>query len=409
MKITFLGGAREVGRSAIQIQTDTTLTLDYGFKQYKKTTLPDKYPLNAFSNNETRNIILSHAHLDHSGALPLLKNKTRVFMTPPTKPLVETILKDSIKLENTLFNKNNIKKTLQNTIQTKYNKKTQLSKNTSFTFLNAGHILGSAQTLIQTENKKILYTGDFKTTPMLLTTSAKPEKTDILIIESTYAQKNHPERKELEKKFCAEVRETIEKGGVALIPSFAIGRTQEMLTLLNLYNITPFIAGMGLKINETYKKYSNYLPNPSLFIKALKKTIPVNKKNFPKSLEPGAVITTAGMLEGGPILKYLTRVNPNSKIFINGFQAEDTNGRMLLEQGKITLNNHVIEVKTPFTYYDFSAHAGKTELLEYVKQANPEKIFCVHGSEENCTTLAENLKNQGFNATAPQTGETFTL
>jgi putative mRNA 3-end processing factor len=410
MKISFLGAGREVGRSAIQIQTDTTLMLDYGFKQYKYAKPEDKYPLNVFSNQNTKNAILSHAHLDHSGGLPLLfqKGNPRVFMTPPTLPMVDLILKDSLKIGDAAFNKNDVKKLFKNIIKIRYNKKFQLSKNTSFTFLEAGHILGSAQTLIETE-KKILYSGDFKMKPMLLNNGAKPEQADILIMESTYSQKDHPERKELEKNFCRDIQKTIERGGVALIPSFAIGRTQEMFTLLNLHGITPFVAGMGLKVSETYKSYSSYLPNQGIFIKALKKIIPVNKKTFPKSLEPGAVITTAGMLEGGPILNYLTRVNKNSKIYLNGFQAEDTNGRMLMEQGKIAINDRVTEIKTPFEFYDFSAHAGKTELLDYVKQVNPEKVFCVHGSEENCVALAENLKSIGFNATAPKNGETIII
>ncbi len=410
MKITFLGAGREVGRSAIQIQTDTNIILDYGYKQYKHSTLQEQYPLNALSNPTAKNVILSHAHLDHSGGLPMLfkKSNPRVFMTPPTLPMVDIILKDSMKIGSAAFNKNDVKKLFKNTVKIKYEKKYQLSQKTFFTFTDAGHILGSAQTLIESE-KKILYTGDFKTSSMLLNKGAKPEESDILITESTYSQKDHPERKELEKNFCRDIQKTIERGGVALIPSFAIGRTQEMITLLNLYGITPFVAGMGLKVSEIYKNFSNYLPNPGGFIKSLKKTIPVNKKTFPKSLEPGAVITTAGMLEGGPVLNYLKRINKNSKIFLNGFQAEDTNGRMLMEQGKIMLSNQILEVNTPFEYYDFSAHAGKTELINHAKQSNPEKIFCIHGSEENCIAFSEELKSEGFNATAPKIGETFKI
>ena len=134
----------------------------------------------------------------------------------------------------------------------------------------------------------------------------------------------------------------------------------------------------------------------------------MNRKAF-VLLEPGVVITTAGMLEGGPVLNYLKRINKNSKIFLNGYQAEDTNGRMLIEKGKIMLNNQIFEVRTPFEYYDFSAHAGKTELINHARQSNPEKIFCIHGSEENCTALAEELKNQGFDAIAPKTGDTFKI
>jgi putative mRNA 3-end processing factor len=115
------------------------------------------------------------------------------------------------------------------------------------------------------------------------------------------------------------------------------------------------------------------------------------------------------MLEGGPVLNYITKINKNSKIFLNGYQAEETNGRMLIEQGKIKINNQIIEVDTPYQFFDFSAHPGKTELVNYVKKTNPEKIFCVHGNEESCIAFAETLKREGFDATAPKNGETFKI
>ena len=410
MKITFLGAGREVGRSAIQIQTDTEILLDYGYKQYKNAPLQEKYPINAFNHPKAKNVILSHAHLDHCGGLPLLfeNQNPRVFTTPPTIPMINLLLKDSIKIGDAAFGKKHVQKLFNNIVKTKYGKRYQLSKRTTFTLTDAGHILGSAQTMIESE-KKILYTGDLKTTPMMLNKPAKPEKTDILIIESTYAQKDHPDRFEVEKTFIKEVEKTVETGGVALIPSFAIGRTQEMISLLSMNGFEPFVAGMGLKVSEIYQNYSNYLPNPGAFIKALKKTTPVNKKTFPKTLDSSIVVTTAGMLEGGPVLNYITKINKNSKIFLNGYQAEETNGRMLIEQGKIKINNQIIEVDTPYQFFDFSAHPGKTELVNYVKKTNPEKIFCVHGNEESCIAFAETLKREGFDATAPKNGETFKI
>jgi putative mRNA 3-end processing factor len=125
--------------------------------------------------------------------------------------------------------------------------------------------------------------------------------------------------------------------------------------------------------------------------------------------EPSIILTTAGMLNGGPVLNYITKLNKNSKILITGYQVAGTNGRLLLDRGVVNIDGNVVKISTPTVYYDLSAHAGKDDLYKYVKQSSPRIVICMHGDEQNTMTFAENLKLEGFEAYSPKIGETIKL
>jgi len=125
--------------------------------------------------------------------------------------------------------------------------------------------------------------------------------------------------------------------------------------------------------------------------------------------EPSIILTTAGMLEGGPVLNYITRLNEESRILITGYQVEETNGRRLVERGVVNIDGREHRIRNPVTTFDFSAHAGRDDLFRYARESAPNTIICVHGSEENAKALAEELRGEGFDAHAPKDGDTIRL
>ena len=280
---------------------------------------------------------------------------------------------------------------------------------------DAGHICGSAITLIEKyqTGKRLVYTGDFKIEKQLLEGGAEIVKSDVLLLESTYAGKDHPDREEMAKKMIDEIRETIDNRGVAMLPVFAVGRSQEMLALMSKYGLidNTYIDGMAKAATEIVEQYPGFVKNEDLLRDAIKRVEWVESpRNRAHALEGGSVIlTTSGMLNGGPALDYITRLNRHSKIFLTGYQVEDTNGHKLMHGQPLDIDGRKFHVRVPFKVYDFSAHAGRTDLHKYVKESNPETVICVHGSADNTSLLAEELKLEGFNAIAPKVGDIVEL
>ena len=261
---------------------------------------------------------------------------------------------------------------------------------------------------IKGKDASILYTGDLKLVETAMHKGAKPRESDFLIIEGTYWDRNHPERKELEKIFYEEVKSTLEEGGTALVSAFALGRTQELIKVLRKFDkhIPIYVDGMGVKISKIYLKYPGFIKDFVGFEKAMKTVELIeHPKQREKALKsPSVIITTAGMLEGGPVLHYITRINKKSKIFITGYCVEGTNGDKLLKKGVVEIDGYELSIDVPVHYMDFSAHAGREELLEFIEKSNPEKIMVVHS--DNTKAFAEELKEKGFDAFSLKLGET---
>lgn len=182
------------------------------------------------------------------------------------------------------------------------------------------------------------------------------------------------------------MRETLERGGHAIIASFAVGRTQELISIIRrrLKDVPVYVDGMGRAITKIYLKYPGFVRNYSSFARDVKSVHMIqHARERKKALkEPSIIITTAGMLDGGPVLWYIMNAKPESKIILTGYQAEGTNGRRLLEKKEIVVDGYPLSVDMDVVHVDLSAHAGKSEVIEYMKAANPEVVYLVHMEEE---------------------------
>jgi putative mRNA 3-end processing factor len=366
-------------------------------------------------------LILSHAHLDHSGYAPALYNEMLVptFGTEPTLKLSELLLKDSLNIAKKehmkqRFHKRQISSFVQRYTSIDYHSGCHIG-NFDIGFFDAGHICGSAITLIERkkarDNKRIVYTGDYKLAPQYMHKGAEVVKSDILITESTYAMREHPERDALVKEVIKKIRETLDNNGNVLMPVFAVGRSQEILALLYKNDLTQYayLDGMARTATAIALRYKNFIDNADVLEKAFNESMVIrDRDDRSEALSgPSIIMTTAGMLSGGPVLDYITRLRKNSQILLTGYQVEGSNGQMLLEKGAIVLNKKSVKIDAPVSYYDMSAHAGMSELYKYVRMSGPSKVICVHGDNEAATTMAENLKEDGFDAYAPVVGESI--
>ena len=420
VRITFKGASQEVGRSAFLVDDGDKILLDYGVKLTPGGT---EYPLPVETNLNAA--IISHAHLDHSGNLPHLFQKQHClsYMTPPTLDIAKILWFDTLKIAglegmDAKFTKEEIAKTEKFTFPVGYNKPMDITDNTSMVFYDAGHIAGSALTELRLRNKTIVYSGDYRYAETRLHNPAQFEKIkecDYFITESTYGDKDHPDRKQTEKDFVNKVQDTIDRGGHALVPSFAVGRSQEIIDVLSEYRVEApiYFDGMGQKVARVYMENPSYLKNPKFLKKALDKINWVKNFRTRKQAlkEPAIILCTSGMMQGGSVYAYLPHLynDKNSSILLTGYQVKETPGRGLLETGKINLEGLNVKVKAEVKHYDFSAHAGKKELFKAINKLNPEKVICVHGDKEVTKRFAKSIKDEGFTSVVPELGQELEL
>ncbi|MEM4389057.1 MAG: MBL fold metallo-hydrolase [Candidatus Micrarchaeia archaeon] len=412
MKFTFLGGAGEVGRSGVLLETsDARLLLDYGIKIHGAT----EYPL--LFTARLNAVIPTHAHLDHVGFLPMIfeHQAPPVLATAPTEALAGLLIKDAIKVQELRgfrvpYSPRAFRRAMESFVLMNYEKPHAISHNTIVTFHDAGHIPGAAIVEVEADGKRIVYTGDFKLGETHLHKGAKLIRdVDILVIESTYSDRDHPDRKHTEAELCAEIRDTLEDGGTALLPCFAVGRSQEVCQLL--FECDPslpvYIDGMAKEASELILAYPSFVKDYRTLRKALSNAEFVSHPKLRRRLieEPSVIISPAGMLEGGPALGYLLRLNERSRVIFTGFSVENTNGWLLLNKGIVRVDGEDREIRNAVEYFDLSAHAGRADLLEFIEAAGPQKIFCMHG--DHCDEFAAELREKGFDAVAPKIGEKF--
>jgi len=406
-----LGASREVGRSAFMLHTDRQILLDYGIKIFDDTGHP-KYPS---ENIRPDAMLLSHSHMDHSGYVPAIYKHSKIkwFGTPPNPDICEVLWMDSMKImeKNLPYHIKHFNRAMKHFNPIPNGQPFHLG-GTEITFTDAGHISGASIITADYRDKRICYTGDFKMAETEMHKGAKPVKdVDALIIESTYAQRDHPTREELERIMVSEIKETVDRGGTVIFPSFALGRTQELIATVrkHLKHVPVFVDGMGKELTNIYLRHGQYIKDAKKFRKQTKSVNMVHSIPDKKaaSRTPGVIITTAGMLSGGPVLNYLFNVNKHSKLIFTGYCVEETNGWKLQNEGYITVDEQDLSVDLPVGYLDFSAHAGRSDLLKFIKEANPEKIILVHGDAPE--TFAAELREKGYDAVAPMLGERIEL
>jgi len=432
--IKFLGGCREVGRSAVLIESNNRAQciLDYGIRFKGE----ERLPLDGdFSNLKA--IALSHCHVDHSGALPFLfKNKdVPLFTNPLTLRMSEILIKDTIKISNYPypFGYRELQKTIKNASFLSNEVRQKIDDNFYITFYDAGHIPGSVSILVEVDNKRILYTGDINTQETNLVSPAEPSKLpeiDVLITESTYSLREHPIRVELEKRFTDDTLDIIENGGKVLVPAFGVARSQEILLVLQKYNFKSeiFLDGLARKVSIEYAQFPNSFRNFAEYKSAFKKaqliTSREKRKNVKKRSD-GLIISPSGMLKGGAALEYISSIltDPSSAVFLVGYQVEGTPGRKLIDEKIFEFKERnsrnyrtrdiFIKAKCNVDYYDFSSHADKFHLHKYIEdlkfQNDSKFIFCIHGDAKSTTSFAYDLSDKGFNSVAPEIGETYKI
>jgi len=412
MELKMLGGGREVGRSAILLSDEgRRIMLDYGMAVGD----PPRWPMPAPRIDAA---ILSHSHLDHCGAMPLLYEKNRrlpLFTNDITLDSSAMLIKDSIKIAkwegyNLPFSQQAFHSMLHNAHLVDYGDRFNVG-NFTCELRDAGHIPGSASPFLQHRSGlRIFYTGDIKLEDTNLLRGADlPKHTDVLLIDSTYSQTEHPSRIGEEKNVIEAVEEAIANEEPVIFPVFAVGRSQEVLLLLEKYADKIALDGMARAATELAMSYGRYLRDPAALRRILKKVTLINtEQERAKALDKFPIIvTTAGMAMGGPIIYYLRQLRgrPEAKILFVGYLTEDSPARGLLETGILRTTEEEIKVHCDIRHYDLSAHAGRSELFEIVRRTKPSLAVCVHGEPQSCDRFAEEISEDlGIKAVAPANG-----
>jgi putative mRNA 3-end processing factor len=340
-----------------------------------------------------------------------------VLATPPTKYLTRLLAEDTLDLSERggipPFDPNDMQKLMKRTREVDYLEDYSTDDYT-ITLLDAGHIPGSSLAYVEFGDDTLLYTGDIKNSDTRLLRGSKIHYPDAktLMVESTYFGKEHQDRKALEEKFIESIRYTLDTGGNVVIPCFAIGRTQEILLILKEYGIRCYVDGMGVEVTDILLKNPQYLRDPGRLKSAYGNATAVKGSHRRTVLdEPSVVVTTAGMLNGGPVLYYLKQMydDPNSKLLLTGFQVDGTNGRMALDTNTLEVDGEILPLRCKLEQYSFSAHSGDAELKAIVKHMcdkGTENVFCVHG--DHTEEFADWVKKEiGVNAFAPRLGEEY--
>ena len=443
IRITALGGAEEVGRSALLITTtESKILIDFGIKvnvSNKEHAYP-RLDLVDFSINELDAVIVTHAHLDHSGLVPFLyKHGYRgpVYMTEPTLPLSVLLQEDLVNILQKSgfsipYNEKDINTMIRHTIPLRYNQVTDVAPDIKLTFFNAGHILGSSLVHLHiTEGYyNILITGDFKFGRTRLLNPAKYNFTRVetLIMESTYGGRHDilPNRKEVETLFSILIKKALDRGGKVLIPVPGVGRAQEILTVLyslfkskagnniTIPDVPVYIDGMIDEANKIHAIYLDYLKSDLREI--FKETgdnpfntdylVPVDtidkRDEVIRDPSPAIIVSTSGMMQGGPVIEYfkhLAEDERNLLLFVT-YQSPESLGRKLVEGAKsIDLMDNgrmvTINVNMEVQKVDgFTGHSDRRQLIGYVSRLQNllKNIYLVHGEADKINNLASTLQ-----------------
>jgi len=421
LKVKILGAAKEVGRSAFLVNCDgANFLLDYGVMFGRRDT-PPQYPQQV-KPKDVDGIIITHAHLDHSGYVPsmFVSGHTRVYATPPTLELTQLLIEDMLKIEKNYhpFDIPELYNMVRNTKEIGYREKIQKG-NASFELRSSGHVLGGGTVLVESDKKRLFYTGDInpKGSRMLPKADLDIGEIDLLITESTYSQTEQKPRKESEEGLIDFANEVMDRKGVLFVPAFSVERSQEIACVFRSANFKHRIImdGMALKVNEIMFRHPEYLRDPKVFADAINHAVAIKNDRERKNAltEPCVVISPAGMLVGGNAVFYLQHLAFDNKngIALVSYQGEGTPGKKLLETGKVSSRGHDLKVSAGVKQFQFSGHADRNDLFDLIKnmKGNP-KVLTVHGDDESCTKFAEEIHEKfGLEAYSPKVDETISV
>ena len=454
VRISTLGGCREVGRSCMLLSTpESRIIVDCGVNVGSDDSatpflyVPEVYPLSQIDA-----VVLTHAHLDHSGLVPMLYkygDHGPIYCTPPTRDLYVLLQLDYIEVagregKRMAYDSNMIRQALKHTITLNYGDVTDIAPDVKLTMHNAGHILGSsiAHFHIGEGLYNVAFTGDFKYERTRLFDPAVNSfpRLETLVTEATYGGANslQPSRKEAETNLLKVVKDTIKRGGKVIIPAFAVGRSQEVMVVLEeairrkaLDAIPVYLDGMiyeATAIHTTYPEYLNNDLRELIFHRGVNPFLAecfVQVESPARRTEvidgpPCIVLATSGMLNGGPIMEYLKRLGPDEKntLVIVGYQAEGTLGRRIQKGWKeVPLSSEgktqTVKINLDVTTVDgFSGHSDRQQLMEYLRRIYPKpgRVLTNHGDESSCLDLASSIyKRYRIPTGAPMNLETVRL
>nr|AIF00138.1 beta-lactamase domain-containing protein [uncultured marine thaumarchaeote KM3_12_C10] len=422
VEIKVLGAAGEVGRSAFQVNCDgVNFLLDYGVMFGKPRGAPPTYPLHV-KPRDIDSVIITHAHLDHSGCVPSLfvSGNCNVYATAPTFDLSKLLIQDMIKIEKNShsFGSPEIENMMQKSKIIGFKEKITRG-NATFELRSSGHVVGGSTVTVESNNKKLFYTGDINLRGSRLLPPADLDigEMDMVITESTYSQQNQMPRKESEKGLIDFANEVMDRNGTLFIPSFSVERSQEVASVLisSGFKHKIIMDGMALKVNEVLLRYPEYLRNSEIFEDVIDRVVAINdhKERKRALTEPCVVISPAGMLVGGNAVYYLQQLAFDDKngIALVSYQGEGTPGKKLLDSGKVETRGKDLNVAAEVKQFQFSGHADRDSLFDMIKnlKGNP-KIMTVHGDNESCTRFAEEIHERfGFDAHAAKLDEKITI
>ena len=444
MKITAYGAAEEVTGSKHLIETGSVrLLLDCGMFQGHRTEADKKNRQSSLDPQKLNAIVLSHAHIDHSGLLPLFATRGfrgPIYATPATRDLCAIMLMESAQIQARdaewlskkdrsfvppLYTPEDVQEVMRRFVSVPYEMRMPVASNVFMTFHDAGHVLGSAMVELEfSENgrsRRLLFSGDIGRRNMpILADPWEPRPADAVIMESTYGNRDHAPIEKADEKFAAIIRETCDRGGKIIIPSFALERTQEVvyaLKRLENQNAIPKLpvfvdSPLAVNITEVFRLHTEafdkdfqetmreggdpFTLNNIRYIRDREQSIALNGLKG-----PAVIISASGMCEYGRILHHLRNniEDPRNTVLIVGFQAEHTLGRRIVErqrQVKIfgVMRDFNAQVKI---MNEFSAHAGRSELIEFGKRfaGTDCQVFLVHGETESMGALKAALETEG--------------
>ncbi len=446
IRITHLGGARQVGRSCLFLQTpESRILLDCGINVASDTEAFPFLDAPEFDINQLDAVIISHAHLDHSGFVPYLFKfgyRGPVYCTAPTRDVMSLLLLDYVKImkaenKELIFDTDHIKEMVKHTITLEFEEVTDVTPDVRITLYNSGHILGSAMIHLHVGNglHNILYTGDMKfgRTQLLEPAVTFFPRLETLIIESTYGGKANvmPPSREQDEFLKSIIKDTVARGGKILMPVLGSGRAQDVIVMLEsmirnkeLDRIPVYIDGMVWDITAIHTAYPEFLnriirkqifhkdQNP--FLADIFKRIGSQKERMQVVEEEGpcVILATSGMLVGGPSVEYLRHLadNPRNTLLFSCYQAEGSLGfRIRNGEREVIFKNgakqEVSKINMQVEKLEITDHSDRKQLMNFIFKVSPKpkKVIVVHGENSRCLDLASSIHKLGrIETTAPR-------